>query len=39
MMSAAFDVLVIALCVWAAIVGTLIGAGIWKWFWSDDDGQ
>jgi len=35
-MTAAFDVLVIALCVWAAVVGTLIGCGLWRWFWDKE---
>jgi len=35
--TATWNVLVLALSVWAAVVGTLIGRDLWRWFWSDDD--
>jgi hypothetical protein len=36
MIDATWNVLVGVTCVWAAIVGTLIGRDLWRWFWSDD---
>jgi hypothetical protein len=37
MIQSAWEVLVLLTCVWAAIVGTLIGRDLWHWFWSDDE--
>lgn len=36
-MTAAWEVAVLATCVWAAVVGTLIGRDIFLWFWRTDD--
>jgi hypothetical protein len=36
-MEAAWTFLIMALCVWAAVVGSLIGRDIVKWFWRDDE--
>lgn len=33
----AWNCLVIALCVWAAVVGTLIGRDLWRWWFRRGD--
>lgn len=36
-MTTAMNILIILLCVYAAVLGTSIGVHLWAWFWSDDE--
>jgi len=35
-MTAAWEILVLLLCAYAAVIGVTIGMDLWRWFWSDE---